>query len=481
MVKGAVNRILIVDDQPEVRTYVRGVLQQLGYEILEASDYETGLKLFRDHAESLSIVILDLDFGPRAPSGLELLRQMKALSETIPVLILTGKGSATDGARAIQLGATEVLEKDLYIEKHLEASVEKIRRLQKVVEENRRLTAENQALRKKADFYESEFRRKYSMVGESRAFRQVVDEARRVAAIPRPVLIRGERGTGKELIAALIHYSSECHDGPFVTVNCASFNGNLLESELFGHEKGAFTGADRRKIGRFELASGGTLFLDEIGNMATEFQEKILRVLEYKKFERVAGTETVQVNVRLVAATNADLETLMDAGRFRRDLYDRLSFKVLRLPPLRERLEDIPLVVEHFRQQLAAEVPWLRAREFSPEALDALAHYDWPGNVRELKNVVERLLCASDKPRIDAAEVRLELGDVSGATLSKPPQNFVDKVSQFELELLSTALKACAGNQRAAADELGLSYDQLRHLYKKYNLKTRLGDGAANS
>ncbi|MEE8143612.1 MAG: sigma-54 dependent transcriptional regulator [Planctomycetota bacterium] len=463
-------RILIVDDQPEVRDYVRRVMEELGYETLEANDGDQGLALFRKEGETLSLVILDLDFGPEAATGLELLSAMQKIYPEVPVVILSGKATVSTAVEAIKLGASEVLEKNVYIEKNLELSVEKIKRFQQVVHENRRLTAENKALRKKADFYESEFRRKYTLVGESSPFQHVIEEARRVANIPRPVLIRGERGTGKELLAALIHYSSDRHQQPFVTVNCAAFHGNLLESELFGHEKGAFTGADKRKIGRFELAHGGTLFLDEIGNMAVEFQKKILRVIEYQRFERVAGSETVEVNVRLVSATNANLESMMEEGRFRPDLYDRLSFKELRIPPLRERPEDVALLIEHFSQQLIEEVPWVAHRRFSPAAVEALSRHSWPGNVRELKNVVERLLCAADEPLIDGPEVVLELGEPREA-----PHGFQEKVAALEEQLLLEALSRCGGKQRAAAEILGLTYDQLRHLYKKYKIKERLG------
>ncbi len=460
--------ILIVDDQPEIRDYIRRMLEEKGFEVGEAADGEEGVARFRKELERLSLVILDLDFGRGKSDGLEALRRMKELRADVPVLVLSGKATVASAVDAIKLGAADVLEKDTYIEKTLDASVEKIRRFQEVVETNRRLVAENRALRAKADYYEGEFRRKYRVVGESTTFQRVLEEARRVAAVPRPVLIRGARGTGKELVAALIHYSSDRRDQPFVTVNCAAFHGNLLESEIFGHEKGAFTGADKRKIGRFELADGGTLFLDEIGTMPIAFQEKVLRVLEYQSFERVAGNETIQVSVRVVAATNADLERLMDEGTFRRDLYDRLSFKVIQLPTLAERREDVPLLVAHFRSALAAEIPWVASRDFTSEALELLARHSWPGNIRELKNVVERLLCARDAPAIDAAEVALEIVSERPAAVSFP-----EKISRLEESLVLEALKKCAGNQREAAAELGLTYDQFRHLYRKYDIKGR--------
>ncbi len=459
-------RILVVDDQPAVRSYLRGILEEKGYVVSEAADGEAGLREFRSAAGGLSLVILDLDLGRGGPPGLEVLKRMKEIEAGVPVLILSGKATVPLAVEAIRLGAEDVLEKDTYIERTLDASVEKIRRLQQVVADNRRLTGENRNLRRRVDLYEEEFRRKYRLIGESPAFLGVLEEARRVATVPRPVLIRGERGTGKELLAALIHYASDRHDKPFVTINCAAFSGNLLESELFGHEKGAFTGADKRKVGRFELADEGTLFFDEIGNMPVEFQEKVLRVLEYQTFERVAGTETIKVNVRIVSATNAEIEALMEAGKFRRDLYDRLAFKEIRLPPLRERGGDARLLVDHFCERLCAEVPWVAGRSFAPEALALLERHSWPGNVRELKNVVERLLCAGDAPRIEAREVAFELKD------ARPhPRGFEEKVAELERSLIIDALRRAGGNQRNAAVELGLTYDQLRHLYRKYQLK----------
>lgn len=457
--------ILVVDDQAQLRTYVRGVLEEMGHEVLEAEGRDDAIAAFREAAPELFLVLLDLDFGGRK-IGLGILEELRGIDDGVPVMLLTGEGSAADGAEAIRLGAAEVLEKDTSIERSLGVAVEKVRRMRSILDENR-------GLRARVELYEEAFRRRYELVGESPAFRGLIEEAHRVARVPRSILVRGERGTGKELVAAYIHYHSDRAEKPFVTVNCAAFHGNLLESELFGHERGAFTGADRRKIGRFEQANGGTLFLDEIGNMAQEFQEKILRVLEYQRFERVAGSETIETDVRIVAATNADLEAMMADGRFRPDLYDRLSFKELHLPPLRDRHGDVPLLVEHFRRRLSAEVPWVTERTFSDGALKLLGRHPWPGNVRQLKHVVERLLCAGDDPRIEGAEVALELEDreQSGGGLK-------DRIEALEKKLVLDALLRSGGNQKAAAEALDLTYDQLRHLYKKYSIKDLLAEGA---
>ncbi len=463
-------KILIVDDQAPLRDYVRRVLEELGHPVLEAAGRDDALRIFEAEADQLFLVLLDLDFGGEK-IGFDILRRMKEIREQVPVMLLTGEGSASDGAEAIRLGAAEVLEKDTYIEQNLGVSVEKVRRLQGLLEKLRDLDAENSTLRQKVDLYEEAFRERYQVVGESEAFLQVIEAARRIARVPRPVLIRGARGTGKELIAAFIHYHSDRAEKPFITVNCAAFHGNLLESELFGHEKGAFTGADRRKIGRFEQADGGTLFLDEIGNMAQDFQQKILRVLEYQSFERVSGTETIETDVRVVAATNADLEAMMSEGRFRPDLYDRLSFKELRLPALSGRHGDVPLLVEHFRLRISAEIPWVAERRFTDAALTVLGRYPWPGNVRQLKNVVERILCAGDAPQIEAAEVARELEDPE-----RSAGGFKERIEALERQLVLDSLLRCSGNQRAAADDLELTYDQLRHLYKKHKLKELLAE-----
>jgi psp operon transcriptional activator len=304
------------------------------------------------------------------------------------------------------------------------------------------------------------------IVGASKTLQKCLSEADAVAAVPRPVLIRGERGTGKELVAAYIHQKSPRTEGPFVTVNCAALSGNLLESEMFGYEKGAFTGSEGRKPGRFELADGGTLFLDEIGNMAADFQDLILRAVEYQCFERVQGTETIEVDVRVLAATNADIEAMMEKGAFRRDLYDRLAFKEIWVPPLRERIEDIPTLVEYFLNELSGEVPSLGGREFTPAAIKALQGMPWPGNVRQLKNTVERLALETPGPKIDGVNLAED-----GETRRSDGGDFHEKTKNFQKTLISDALAASGNNQKCAAAALGLTYDQFRHYYRKFGFK----------
>jgi psp operon transcriptional activator PspF len=463
--------ILIVDDQTEVREYVGKLLEKRGYKVDPHASGESALEALRRRPEGYRLALLDLDLGTGADAGLELLSRVKAQVPDLPVLILSGKGTIELAVRATKLGAAEFLEKDLYIEESLDASLEKVRRFVAIVEEARKLRRENEGLEKTATFARELQQLKYRAVGRSAPFRAILDRATALASIPRPVLIVGERGSGKELVAATIHYRGERRRKLFVSVNCAAFGGQLLESELFGHEKGAFTGADRQRLGRFEVADGGTLFLDEIGNMSAEFQEKVLRVIEYQEFERVGGTRPIRVDVRVIAATNADLEARMDAGEFRRDLYDRLAFDVLRVPPLRERTEDIPLLVEHFARRFSAEVK-LPEKRFTEEALEALARYAWPGNIRELKNVVERLVFSVAEPEIDACHLPRDVREGKRAA----GVSFTDRIESLEREMLEQALSEAGGNQKRAASALGLTYDQLRHYYKKHGLR-RSTDG----
>lgn len=300
-------------------------------------------------------------------------------------------------------------------------------------------------------------------VGESPAFAGLMAEAQALAAIPRPILIRGERGTGKELLARFIHR----HSGrkAYVIVNCAAFQEDLFVAEMFGREKGAYTGATEARPGKLEMADGGTLFLDEVANMSRTVQEKLLRVIEYQTFERLGGNRPISVDVRVIAATNADLDKMMASGDFLPDLYDRLSFAELELPPLRKRREDIPALIRYFIQQLHAEIPNLEVKRFTDSAIAELQAYHWPGNIRQLKNIVERLYISDEDGTIHASELPMEITSVEPIR-----GGFYDRVKAFEKTLLLTALKDSNGNQREAAARLGMSYDQFRHFYKKYHL-----------
>ncbi|MBW1886895.1 MAG: phage shock protein operon transcriptional activator [Deltaproteobacteria bacterium] len=322
-------------------------------------------------------------------------------------------------------------------------------------------------------------------LGQSEAFISFQERISRVAPINRPVLLIGERGTGKELAASRLHFLSGRWQEPMVALNCSALTPSLIESELFGYEKGAFTGADKRRTGRFEAADGGTIFLDEIGNIPIEVQEKILRVVEYGTFERVGSSESIEVDVRIIAATNADLVALVEEERFKQDLLDRLSFEVLFLPPLRERKEDILLLANHFAGRMTFELRREEIPQFSDEAIEALQSYSWPGNVRELKNVVERAVYRSDSSLItdiifhpfhsSYVDRQTEGKKMSRVKDYKPsPYHLMDKpykeaVEEFEILLIQKALKESKFNQKKAAGILGLTYHQFRGLYRKYH------------
>ncbi|MCG8510832.1 MAG: phage shock protein operon transcriptional activator [Rhodospirillales bacterium] len=334
------------------------------------------------------------------------------------------------------------------------------------------------------------------LIGQSPSFQEVLERVSQVAPLERPVLVIGERGTGKELIASRLHFLSGRWDRPLVKVNCAALPESLLETELFGHEAGAFTGAARRRLGRFERADSGTLFLDEIASASLAVQEKILRVVEYGELERVGSSATLTVDVRIIAATNVDLPGEAEAGRFRHDLLDRLAFEVLTIPPLRARPEDIPLLAEQFGRAMALELGWDGFPGFAPEAANVLMSHPWPGNIREIKNVVERAVYAWPGETTPIAEIRFDpfdspfrpasprvtAKDAPAETIAaKEPDDHptswpIDlrrRISDLEIQLLSEAMESSRFNQRAAAKRLGLTYDQLRNRLRKYGLLER--------
>lgn len=321
-------------------------------------------------------------------------------------------------------------------------------------------------------------------LGQSDQFLEFQERLAKVAPIDRPVLLLGERGTGKELAASRLHFLSKRWQGPLVALNCSALNPSLIESELFGFEKGAFTGAEQRRIGRFESADGGTLFLDEIGNIPIEVQEKILRVVEYGTFERVGSSTGIEVDVRIIAATNADLLDLASKGRFKQDLLDRISFEVLFLPPLREREGDTMLLANHFAARMAFELGMEDLPSFSDEAAAALNSYSWPGNVRELKNLVERAVYRSQSSQINEIvfhpfqppfETRLisrekepESNNVKASINNLLNKSFSEAVNDLKIHLIKKALEDTKYNQRAAANRLGLTYHQFRGMYRKF-------------
>lgn len=322
------------------------------------------------------------------------------------------------------------------------------------------------------------------LIGESPVFLEVLERVSRVAQLNRPVLVIGERGTGKELIAARIHYLSPRWDRPFVKLNCAALAESLLETELFGHEAGSFTGATRRRLGRFELANEGSMFLDELANTSDRVQEKVLRVIEYGELERVGGNDTITTDVRIIGATNEDLPALAEQGKFRADLLDRLAFDVITLPPLRKRQDDILPLAEHFAVKMSGELGLELFEGFSESAREMLLDYAWPGNVRELKNVIERAVYTSLGSEEPISEINFdpfespwrpggENENAAAASVESSPAdayNFKDHIQDTEIRLLQAALKKCRFNQKKTAEFLGMTYHQLRGYLRKYDL-----------
>ncbi|HUU22809.1 MAG TPA: sigma-54 dependent transcriptional regulator [Phycisphaerae bacterium] len=402
-----------------------------------------------------NLVVLDYLLGDGVRSGREVLAGLRADRPALPIIAVAERGDVALAAEAVAAGATDFMVRGGRLTERIATLLAKVRNLLELMDRNRMLAERNRLLRQ-AD------RQRYRIVGASPQIQAVLDRVERVAAIPRPVLIVGERGVGKELVARAIHAATGTPDSPFVVANCAAVPDPLLESELFGHEKGAFTGADALAHGKFAQADGGTLFLDEIGNMSLAFQQKILRVVEYGTFTRVGGTAEVRVDVRILAATNADLEARIAEGAFLQDLYDRLAFEVVRVPPLRERTGDVAVLAEHFLGQFMREIPALSGKRLSRRAIEALNRYDFPGNVRELKNIIERAAYRDTTNEITPEDIgMLRHAHANGGS-------FEEKVEAYRKGLILDALSAARGNQAQAARLLGLSYHQFRYYHRKY-------------
>jgi two-component system, NtrC family, nitrogen regulation response regulator NtrX len=394
-------RILVIDDEPAIRDAMRMILEYEGHEVLLAGSGQEGLTVAE--RESPDLVFLDIKMP--GLDGLEALSRLRAANDALPVVMISAHGTAATALEAGRLGAYRFIEKPLSKDYVLDAVREGV--------ELGSLRRENRTLR-------SALEGRHQLVGESPAILGVLDQVRRAAPTSATVLILGESGVGKELVARAIHRASLRARERFVQVNCAAIPEELIESELFGHERGAFTGATEKQIGKFEMADRGTIFLDEIGDMSAKTQAKVLRVLQEGEVERLGSSRTVKVDVRVIAATNKDLEEEIEAGRFREDLYFRLSVIPIMVPPLSARREDVPLLVQHFVAQFSRESNRRLAR-FAPGALAALAEARWRGNVRELRNVVERLLIMSDRDVIEADDVRPVVRPVEGRPATMPP------------------------------------------------------------
>ena len=426
-------QVLLVDDEANIRRMLGALLRSEGFAVTEAPNGNSALLLL-DETDP-DVVLLDLMMSP-GPDGLETLSRLRERGDAPPVIMMSGKAQLTDAVRSVKLGAFQFLEKPL--------SPEAVLVTVRAALELNRTRAENRAL-------QAELGRRATLIGSGPAMQQVRALIARVAPTEARVLITGESGTGKELVAAAIHAASRRRGRAFVTVNCAAIPRDLVESEMFGHERGAFTGATERRLGRFELAHGGTLFLDEVGDLSQEAQAKLLRTLETGELQRIGAESSTRIDARIVSATNRQLDDALTSGGFREDLYFRLNVFPIALPPLRERLEDLPALVEH----LAERVRPRQAPRFTDEAMQALAAYSWPGNVRELANLVERLSILSG-PVIDVGEVRQVLpagghSPPSNAPPDTPTRSLTDALDNFERELIATALNQAQGNMAEAA------------------------------
>jgi two-component system NtrC family response regulator len=444
-------RVLVVDDEPAQLELVGGFLAKRGFEVSLASDGRAALARFG--REPFDLVLTDQKMP--GLSGLELLEAVRAQSPDTPVIVMTAYGTIETAVAAIKAGAADYLTKPLNLD-------ELLHRVQQVRERQRLLT-ENRELREAL----AERHRVEGIIGESGRMQEVLSLVRRVAPSDATVLIRGESGTGKELIAKAIHYASPRASGPLVRVNCAALPENLLESELFGHEKGAFTGAVATRKGRFELAQGGSLFLDEIGDLPLHLQVKLLRVLQEREIERVGSGRPIAVDVRVLAATHRDLEALLREGRFRDDLYYRINVVTISLPPLRERREDLSLLLDHFLERFA-EKNGKTIRGLTREAQEVLLRYDYPGNVRELENLIERAVVLTRDDVIGLEDLPL--------SVKEPDQEISEEASLpatvegLERRMIREAMARAGGIQTRAAESLGISERVLRYKLRKYGL-----------
>lgn len=446
-------KILIIDDDTSLRRVLEYNLQEAGYQVAAAASGEEGLRLFAE--ESPALVITDMKMP--GMDGLQVLKAVKERSPETLVMIITAFGTVDIAVEAMKLGAYDYITKP-FNRDELKLTVAKALQFTGLAAENKRLKDQ---LTDRSDFR--------TIVGASRQMEQVFSIVRKVADSEAAVLITGESGTGKELVARSIHAHSGRKDGPFVAINCAAIPRDLLESELFGHVKGAFTGAVKDKTGRFQLAEGGTLFLDEVGELPLELQPKLLRALQEKVVEPVGGTKAYKLDVRLVAATNLDMEKALGEGTFREDLYYRLSVIPIHLPPLRERPNDIPLLLRYFCAKHGS--PQVG---FDRQALDTLVHYGWPGNVRELENTVERLLIMRNGDTIVQEDlpdkIRFGNGAPSGAAavINLPPEGY--SLEQLEREVVVAALVRNNWNQTAAARFLRIPRHTLIYRMEKYGI-----------
>lgn len=447
--------ILVVDDDESLSRIIEYQLKEEGYRVIVSNDGPTGLARVKE--EKIALAIIDLQMP--GMGGMDTLKEARKIDRDLVMIMITAYGTIETAVAAMKLGAYDYITKP-FNKDELKMAVAKAL-------EMRRLRSENVHLRQ-------ELKERYgfrNIIGASPKMQEVYDLVSQVAGSDISVLILGETGTGKELVARAIHYNSPRRNGPFVILNCAAIPDELLESELFGHVKGAFTGAIRDKAGKFEAADTGTIFLDEIGELKGGLQAKLLRVLQDQEFDKVGGTKPIKVDTRIVSATNKDLEAEAREGQFREDLYYRLNVVSIKLPPLRERREDVPLLTNHF---LKKHSPKKTPKKLAPETLDLLMKYDWPGNVRELENVIERAIVLGKDKEILPGDLPQKIQNLEKhrkvVVLDVPDTGVA--LDEVEKELILTALKRTGGNQTRAARFLGISRSALLYRMEKHSLET---------
>ncbi len=447
--------ILVIDDEAAQRDAIAGFLRKKGFSLATAASGREGVAHVRDHHIDLVLT----DYKMPDITGEDVLQEIHGINPMIPVVVITAYGSVERAVGIMKKGAFDYVQKPVDLDELL-LTIERAR-------EHAMLVSENRLLREQlAERYSFS-----NIISHSAELEEVLNTAGRVAASTASVLVRGESGTGKELVARAIHQASPRKDKPFVVVNCAAITESLFESELFGHEKGAFTGAERQRIGKFEQASGGTLFIDEVGDIPLAIQVKLLRALQFGQIERVGGNETLELDVRIVAATNRDLEEMMRSGEFREDLFYRLNVVTITIPPLRERRSDVAPLVQEFTRKYA-ELNGKEVDGISAEAMDALMRHSFPGNVRELENIIQRAVVMSRGQTITTRDLPPDIGATTERGTTAPDSLFAlgnlnEKLEQLEKILIEQALEATVGNQVKAAELLGISERTLRYKLSK--------------
>jgi two-component system nitrogen regulation response regulator NtrX len=447
-------RVLIIDDEKNIRISLSSILEDEGYDVLAAESGEEGLELLANNP--IDLILLDVKLP--GIDGIQVLEKVLENHPDMDVIMISGHSDISIAVKAVKMGAYDFMEKPLSLPKIVVAA---------------RNIAEKQKLYHRFRQEKEDLDEQYKIIGESGEIEKIRDLIKKVSVQDSKVLIRGESGTGKELVAYAVHANSHRNQGPFVKFNCAAIPNELVESELFGHEKGAFTGAEKRKLGKLELAHEGTLFLDEIGDMNLEAQAKVLRVIQEGKFERVGSNETINIDVRILAATNKNLEDMIEKGGFREDLFYRLNVIPVTVPPLRDRRSDIPVLLDYYRQYFGHELK-TETKQLSEAAVDLLKGYDFPGNVRELKNLMERLYILTSGEIIGEDDVRPQLrrssGDGSGHYTFLETKDFSEVRKEFEVYYLTRQLEKYDWNISTVAEKLGMAQPNLSRKIKQLDI-----------